>query len=76
MYSFTTNFPLVYNRKNMKSDITLGRDALTTISTRSNRTIQVRKAVFVVGINPIKILPLNIFSLQLLPEIGLWQLHP
>lgn len=61
MCSFATNFPRDCNRKKMKSDIILGRDTVTTILTRSNRIVQMKKAMFIFGFLLIKNLPTGSF---------------
>lgn len=70
MYSYTTNFQTDHNRKKMKPDKMLGRDTLTIVSTRSNGTTQVRKAMFFFGSRSIKSLPVSSFLLQILVSYG------
>lgn len=70
MYSYTTNFQTDHNRKKMKPDKMLGRDTLTIVSTRSNGTTQVRKAMFFFGSCSIKNLPVSSFLLQILVSYG------
>lgn len=75
MCSFTVDFPLDYNRR---SEIWCNPKQMTLWppSEKEQQNVEVRKATFVFGSNPIKSLPLSVFSLQLPLEIGLWWFCP